>query len=91
MRNAWVIAILLVARTAHYSSLASNLRSGNNDDIDDDQYDTDDATPSIIDWTNKKYVLSKVKREGEDLEFASDELKNDREVVLAAVQKKAKL
>ena len=35
---------------------------------------------------NKEYVLAFVKQNGLDLKYASDELKNDKEVVLSAVQ-----
>ena len=38
--------------------------------------------------TNKKEALKAVKQNGWALEFASDELKNDREVVLEAVKEK---
>ena len=38
-----------------------------------------------IDWNNKEQVLNIVTSNGEQLEFADSELKNDKEVVLAAV------
>ena len=38
------------------------------------------------DWTNRDFVLKKVAKNGYALRYASDELRNDREVVLAAVK-----
>jgi len=38
-----------------------------------------------IDWNNKEQVLNIVTANGEQLQFADSELKNDKEVVLAAV------
>ena len=39
-----------------------------------------------MDWNNKNDALKAVKQNGLALEYASDELKNDKEVVLAAVK-----
>ena len=38
-------------------------------------------------WNDKNFVLNKINDDGEALESASDALKNDKELVLAAVQK----
>ena len=52
--------------------------------------------PEPIEVTNMKknscdreYVLNTVKENGKLLEFASDELRNDREIVLEAVKNNA--
>ena len=39
-----------------------------------------------IDWNDKEEVLKLVQREGLYLKFASKELRNDKDVVLTAVQ-----
>ena len=40
----------------------------------------------MTDWNNKKEVLEAVKEDGTKLENASEELRADREVVMAAVR-----
>ena len=39
-----------------------------------------------IDWNNKAEVLEAVRKSGLDLQYASDELRNDKDVVVAAIQ-----
>ena len=39
-----------------------------------------------MDWSNKQQVLEAVERSGWDLQFASDELRHDRDVILKAVE-----
>ena len=43
----------------------------------------------MTDWNNKEEVLEAVREDGYAFEYASDELKADREAVLAAVQQDA--
>jgi hypothetical protein len=38
------------------------------------------------DWSDREYVLQKVKKNGGYLQFASEDLKMDREFVLEAVK-----
>ncbi|WP_081256141.1 DUF4116 domain-containing protein [Streptobacillus moniliformis] len=40
-----------------------------------------------MDWNNKELVLLEVKKNGWSLKYASDRLKDDKEVVLEAVKK----
>jgi hypothetical protein len=39
-----------------------------------------------IDWSDKKEVLKAVSENGVELDYASDDLKGDKEIVLAAVK-----
>ncbi len=39
----------------------------------------------VEDWNDKDFVMQKVKEDGINLEYASEELRNDRELVLTAV------
>lgn len=39
-----------------------------------------------MDWSNKKEVLEKVAKSGWDLQFATNELRSDRDVILKAVE-----
>ena len=45
----------------------------------------------MTDWNNKEEVLEAVREDGHALKRASEELKSVREVVMAAVEKKALL
>ena len=40
----------------------------------------------MTDWNNKEEVLAAVEMDGESLQWASEELKADREVVLVAIE-----
>ena len=40
----------------------------------------------MTDWNDKEEVLTAVRKNGGALQFASEELRADREIVLAAVQ-----
>jgi hypothetical protein len=44
----------------------------------------------MTDWNDKEQVIKAVSKDGMLLEYASDELKADREIVLAAVQNRSK-
>lgn len=40
-----------------------------------------------INWKSKKDVLKSVQQDGRTLQYASEDFRNDKEIVLAAVQK----
>jgi hypothetical protein len=40
-----------------------------------------------MDWNNKKLVLKKINQDAASLKYASEELRGDREVVMAAISK----
>ena len=45
----------------------------------------------MTDWNNKKFVMQAVAQNGMKLQYASEQLKNDREVVLHAVDQNGML
>mmetsp|Transcript_24316 Transcript_24316/g.26132 ORF Transcript_24316/g.26132 Transcript_24316/m.26132 type:complete len:93 (+) Transcript_24316:89-367(+) len=62
-----------------------------NNESDSDNYDSEDSDNSILsscsfDVNSKSVVLDKVKLCGSNLRYASDELKGEKEVVIAALQ-----